>query len=187
MVPRPRRHLLTYHGVLAPNHRFRSAVVRRPRPTTTRADPAHARRRLSHHDLLLRVLGAEAGPSWTPYGTSCGGVSGPPVLSGIGVPAPGQNVALELSNGPPGAPVLVLGGAGTGTLPIDPWCDLQITPLVGPFAIGATLPSTGALRLTAPIPPATPFQLEAAFQALVSDPTAPGGLGVTAPTRLRIE
>jgi len=57
LVPRPRRHLLTYHGVLAPNHRFRSAVVRRPRPTTKRADPGHARRRLSHHDLLLRVYG----------------------------------------------------------------------------------------------------------------------------------
>ena len=68
LVPRPRRHLLTYHGVLAPNHALRRHVVRHP--TSARTAPARrqhepadaisvplARKRISHDQLLLRAYG----------------------------------------------------------------------------------------------------------------------------------
>ncbi len=57
LVPRPRQHLLTYYGVLAPNHCYRRAVVREPRPPTRRNGVATARPRLSHNQALLRAYG----------------------------------------------------------------------------------------------------------------------------------
>ena len=40
LVPRPRLHLIRFHGVLAPNAKLRKAVV--PVPTLTTPTPAHA-------------------------------------------------------------------------------------------------------------------------------------------------
>lgn len=57
LIPRPRKHLLTYHGVLAPNHRYRRSVVRKPRPPTRRKGAATTRRRFSHSQALLRAYG----------------------------------------------------------------------------------------------------------------------------------
>lgn len=61
LIPRPRKHLITYHGVLAPNHSLRQAVVRKPpnpkscgHATSRRSAP---RKRRSHENLLLRAYG----------------------------------------------------------------------------------------------------------------------------------
>jgi hypothetical protein len=63
LVPRPRRHLLTYHGVLAPNHSLRSRVVRVHGGGTTSRRSCDRHRRTprrthtAHHLLLLRAYG----------------------------------------------------------------------------------------------------------------------------------
>ncbi len=69
LVPRPRLHLIRFHGVLAPNAKLRSRVVPQPPPAQARtsveaADPAdceaetvHARpHRISWARLLKRVF-----------------------------------------------------------------------------------------------------------------------------------
>ena len=82
---------------------------------------------------------------------------------------------------------LLLGGTGTGAVPFNPWCDVQISPLFAPFAIPLVIPASGGFRLTAPLPASTPTPLEVAFQILVQDPTALGGVAASAPLRLRVE
>ncbi|MFH0915809.1 MAG: hypothetical protein V1912_05110 [bacterium] len=57
LIPRPRKHLLTYHGVLAPNHRWRRSIVARPRPKVRRNGKVTSRPRLSHSQALLRAYG----------------------------------------------------------------------------------------------------------------------------------
>ncbi len=57
LIPRPRKHLLTYHGVLAPNHRYRRAVVAKPSPPSRRSGTAPDKRRRSHSQALLRAYG----------------------------------------------------------------------------------------------------------------------------------
>jgi hypothetical protein len=44
LVPRPRLHLIRFHGVLAPNAKLRSKIVRAPaeRATETSSEDAHA-------------------------------------------------------------------------------------------------------------------------------------------------
>ena len=61
LVPRPRLHLIRFHGVLAPHARLRAAIVPVPAHTTTAhaADCAHAhgaRARLTWARLLKRVF-----------------------------------------------------------------------------------------------------------------------------------
>ena len=62
LVPRPRLHLIRFHGVLAPNAKLRSAVVPAPVPSTTAGEGgcthAHAHSapvRMSWARLLKRV------------------------------------------------------------------------------------------------------------------------------------
>jgi hypothetical protein len=65
LVPPPRAHLLTYHGVLAPGAAWRDAVVPRATPTVPRrrerrpahdSDPELARRRYTWAELMKRVF-----------------------------------------------------------------------------------------------------------------------------------
>jgi len=57
LVPPPRFHLVTYHGVLAPNHAWRADVVfhHDSRPRARSASASTASRRLPWADLLRRV------------------------------------------------------------------------------------------------------------------------------------
>jgi hypothetical protein len=69
LIPRPRRHLLTYHGVLAPNHALRAQVVRKTVSSPQGCASAHRRSapggrprrstrlRSSHEQLLIRAYG----------------------------------------------------------------------------------------------------------------------------------
>jgi Putative transposase len=64
LVPRPRLHLLRFHGVLAPNARLRAAIVPSPpdKPIDHLTDPAQAQgapARLSWARLLQRVFGID--------------------------------------------------------------------------------------------------------------------------------
>ena len=61
LVPRPRLHLIRFHGVLAPNAKLRSKIVPAPpeRATETSSDNAHAQgapARMSWARLLKRVF-----------------------------------------------------------------------------------------------------------------------------------
>ena len=59
LVPRPRLHLIRFHGVLAPNARLRAAIVPGPAQSTSKhaADHAHgAPARMSWARLLKRVF-----------------------------------------------------------------------------------------------------------------------------------
>ena len=61
LVPRPRLHLIRFHGVLAPNAKLRSKVVPQPAPVKTagEGDCTHARgktARLRWAQLLRRVF-----------------------------------------------------------------------------------------------------------------------------------
>jgi hypothetical protein len=59
LVPRPRLHLIRFHGVLAPHARLRAAIVPTPAPTAHAADCAHApgaSMRMSWARLLKRVF-----------------------------------------------------------------------------------------------------------------------------------
>jgi len=61
LVPRPRLHLIRFHGVLAPHAKLRAAIVPIPAQTTAAhaADCAHAhgaRARMSWAHLLKRVF-----------------------------------------------------------------------------------------------------------------------------------
>jgi Putative transposase len=59
LVPRPRLHLIRFHGVLAPNAKLRSQVVPAPPPATTEGDCEHAHSkpvRMTWARLLKRVF-----------------------------------------------------------------------------------------------------------------------------------
>jgi hypothetical protein len=62
LVPRPRAHMLTYHGVLAPAASWRDLVVPTPAPPAPspgaepRSPPLSKRKRLSWAELLKRVF-----------------------------------------------------------------------------------------------------------------------------------
>jgi hypothetical protein len=57
LVPPPKRHLTRYHGVLAPHHRWRSAVVPSPAAGACEGDAARPiRRRLDWAALMKRVF-----------------------------------------------------------------------------------------------------------------------------------
>ena len=67
LVPRPRLHLIRFHGVLAPHARLRAAIVPTPALTTPAhaADCAHApgaSTRMSWARLLKRVFDIERCP-----------------------------------------------------------------------------------------------------------------------------
>ena len=57
LIPRPRKHLLTYHGVLAPNHRWRRTIVAKPHPKVRRNGRVTRNPGLSHSQALLRAYG----------------------------------------------------------------------------------------------------------------------------------
>ena len=60
-MPRPRLHLIRFHGVLAPNAGLRAAIVPGPveKPSEHADDHAHASARMSWARLLKRVFGID--------------------------------------------------------------------------------------------------------------------------------
>jgi hypothetical protein len=111
LVPRPRLHLIRFHGVLAPHAKLRAAIVPSPAEDTTvhAADHAHAHRspaRMSWAHLLKRVFAIDS-----EHCPNCGGalkiiaaIEDPPVivriLAHLGLPtrapprAPAQRLDL---------------------------------------------------------------------------------------------
>ena len=97
-MPRPRLHLIRFHGVLAPNATLRSKIVPAPaqRATETSTEDAHAQRetpRMSWAQLLKRVFDIDI-----EHCPNCGGtlkiiaaIEDPPVivkiLTHLGLPA----------------------------------------------------------------------------------------------------
>jgi hypothetical protein len=93
LVPRPRFHLIRFHGVLAPNAKLRSKIVPAPTERATETAPDHAQGetpRMSWARLLKRVFDIDHCPN-------CGGalkiiaaIEDPPVivkiLSHLGLP-----------------------------------------------------------------------------------------------------
>jgi putative transposase len=111
LVPRPRLHLIRFHGVLAPNAKLRSKIVPAPaeRATETPSEDAHAQSapaRMSWARLLKRIFDIDM-----EHCSNCGGalkiiaaIEDPPVivkiLTHLGIPtrapprAPARRVDL---------------------------------------------------------------------------------------------
>ena len=90
LVPRPRLHLIRFHGVLAPNAKLRSKIVPTPaeRATAPAADHAPAQRetpRMSWARLLKRVFDIDI-----EHCPNCGGA-----LKIIACPEPRRRAAIE--------------------------------------------------------------------------------------------
>ena len=77
LVPRPRLHLIRFHGVLAPNAKLRALVVpQEPEPPAQEAKPAECEAGCAHHrpvrlsgaKLLKRVFEFDLA-----HGPNCGG------------------------------------------------------------------------------------------------------------------
>ncbi len=110
------------------------------------------------------------------YGEGCAG-SGDftPNLAGFGCPAPGEELLLGISQGLGGASGFLVVGAGQGTFPITPSCDLQVLPLLPtlvPIALSGTGPGQGQLQLEVAIAPGTP-PFDLFLQAVFLDPGVP--------------
>ncbi len=132
--------------------------------------------------------GDEAGPGFFPFGNGCAGTGGTvPALEGLGVPAPDQNVALVLSLARPSAPGLLLLGLGSTQLPLDPFCDLEIAPLVPSFHLSFVTTGSGGLALAGALPDTTPIGIDVYFQVLIQDGAASAGIATSRPLRMRLE
>jgi hypothetical protein len=75
LVPRPRLHLIRFHGVLAPNAKLRRQIVPAPpqRAAETSSEGAHAQgapARMSWARLLKRVFDTRPRPAALPSATS---------------------------------------------------------------------------------------------------------------------
>jgi hypothetical protein len=106
-VPRPRLHLIRFHGVLAPNAKLRSQIVPAPaeRATETSSEDAHAQGetpRMSWTRLLKRVFNVdlEHCPNYGGALKMIAAIEDPPVIATIlthlGLPsrAPARRVDL---------------------------------------------------------------------------------------------
>ncbi len=119
------------------------------------------------------------------YGTGCIGAYNIPVLSGTGSPAPGNPITLEMTFTPVAAPMLICVGLGTGSLPMNPGCNLQVNPLAFtiPFSTGSTTYMT--LPATLPASVTTPFDIY--VQVLYGDAVNPWGISSTNPLQIHID
>ncbi|MEM7308361.1 MAG: hypothetical protein AAF682_16900 [Planctomycetota bacterium] len=124
------------------------------------------------------------------YGESGPGTGGfPPSLAGFGCPAPGEELLFGIQGGLGGASGAIALGFGAGTLPITPFCDLQVLPLA-PATLPITLDGAGAgegelffsTPLDAGLSPTDLF-----LQALFLDPGAPGFVSCTRPLQVHVE
>ncbi len=69
--------------------------------------------------------------TFTVYGTGCTGpFQHEPVLTGVGVPSPGQDFALLTHEGDPNASGLLLVGSSNGVVTYKPGCDVEVLPLL---------------------------------------------------------
>jgi outer membrane protein assembly factor BamB len=123
------------------------------------------------------------------YGAGCAGSGGfTPSLSGLGCPAPGETVTLELDGALGGTTGFLFFGAGTGIQPVL-GCDLQILPLL-PLNFGLPLggagPGNGGFSLPGLIPPTTP-PVDLYLQVMVPDPGSAGGAAGSNPLQMHIE
>jgi probable HAF family extracellular repeat protein len=127
--------------------------------------------------IMPFLLIPDCAGSFTPYATGCAG-SGDlvPKLAGMGCPAAGQPIGLEVQDGLGGAPGVFALGLGQASLPITPNCSLSIAPLttVLPFTLDGHGHHLEVLALPSGIGPAT-----ASVQAGILDTGAPGGISAT--------
>ena len=106
-MPRPRLHLIRFHGVLAPNAKLRGKIIPSPaeRATEASTDDAHAQgapARMSWARLLKRVFDIDI-----EHCSNCGGslkiiaaIEDPPVivkiLSPLGLPTPAARASAAI-------------------------------------------------------------------------------------------
>jgi len=141
---------------------------------------------LDHSAKGLAFLPTTSGASFAPYGDGCPAAGGYiPLLAGVGAPAPGSAVTLDVVNGPGGAPGGLALGLGTGTFPIAPGCIVQILPLANvilPVTLSGSGPGTGAATVPLQIPSAARGDIY--FQTALLDT---GGLVLTNPEHMHIQ
>jgi len=103
-------------------------------------------------DFVLYSL--DAIPGFWPYGDGCAG-SFAPALAGSGTLTAGSTVTLDVTNGPPGAPGLLLIGTSQADADLGAGCSLLVGGLIG-AGISLPLDGGGALQLAGPLPVGIP-------------------------------
>jgi hypothetical protein len=122
---------------------------------------------------FYRVDPTTALGTFNTYGTGCPGALGQvPALAGNGIPTPGQNVTLAITNGKSNGQGLLLLGTAAVALPMGGGCTLLAGGTLIPLPI--TLDGAGTLAIPGNIPPSTPT-LDVYWQFLGADPQAPNG------------
>jgi hypothetical protein len=100
---------------------------------------------------LYRVDPSPATGTFTTYGAGCPGTGGlVPQLQGTGVPTPGQNVTLTVTNGKPSGQGLLLLGTAQASVPAKIPCTLLVGGLLLPTVL--PLDPAGSLVLPGTVP-----------------------------------
>ena len=107
LVPRPRRHLIRYHGVLAPNARHRRRVVPAPPPTPAGHDderaPARGRAPMTWLQRLRRAFGIDVSrcPPWGAALRVIAHITDPRLIAGIIEHLAARQGAPHIARAPP--------------------------------------------------------------------------------------
>jgi len=120
-------------------------------------------------------------PYWENLGGELGGTSGAPLLTGAGVPEPGELLQLMLTDAAPAAATaLVLGTSAVN----QPFKGGMLVPAPDVILPRLTTDVSGALAVGSPLPAGLPPGFSFAAQAWVADAGAPQGWAATNAVRV---
>lgn len=143
-------------------------------------------------DHLAKGIAWFDGPGqFTKYGNGCPG-SGAfvPTLDGGGIPNAGSAISLSVGQALGGSQALLFFGLGTGSVPLNPSCALQVMPILPQLVIPLPMIGAGAGGggITLPgVIPSNITPIDIFLQVLVGDPGAAGGVASTRPLRMHIQ
>jgi hypothetical protein len=141
---------------------------------------------LLHDGVNLWVLTPSAADA-TDYGAGCGGANGAPVLSARARPRPGEQAfALEvIARASPTRPAAVVVTAGAADLPLGSGCRVLVQ--AGVASPTLMVDGAGFAAWAFPVPRSASLRGVTLFaQAVVLDPAAPLGAGLSQGVRLTV-
>jgi hypothetical protein len=116
------------------------------------------------------------GDPWTDLGCALAGVSGDPLLEGVGPLTPGSLNSFDLSNAAPGAPLGIFASLSSTPVPFKGG-TLKAFPFLPPIILGTD--PLGELSLPFILPPIAPSGLELFVQHVIQDPAAVNGFALS--------
>ena len=128
--------------------------------------------------LLAPIARPGCGGFFDAYGSGCAGTGGlTPTLAGVGCPVEGQETTLVIDQHKPGAVAFLVLGMGHFWVPINPFCNIQVSDFYSAPLYPVALSPTGRTEFKAVVPQiAAP---EIYLQVVVLDPAAKGGLAAS--------